>query len=44
MADPKKIESMCDTIREEWGGLDILVSTAASGVLNVASVASVLWG
>jgi len=36
VADPDDVARMFDTIRSEWGGLDIVVSNAASGVLRPA--------
>jgi enoyl-[acyl-carrier protein] reductase III len=36
VADPEDVAHIFDTIRSEWGGLDILVSNAASGVLRPA--------
>ena len=36
VADPEDVARIFDTIRSEWGGLDILVSNAASGVLRPA--------
>jgi enoyl-[acyl-carrier protein] reductase III len=36
VADPGDVARIFDTIRSEWGGLDILVSNAASGVLRPA--------
>ena len=36
VADPGDVAHMFDTIRSEWGGLDIVVSNAASGVLRPA--------
>lgn len=36
VANPEHVSRMFDTIGEEWGGLDILVSNAASGVLKPA--------
>ena len=36
VADPDKVETMFETLRDEWGRLDILVSNAASGVLKPA--------
>lgn len=36
VANPEHVRRMYDTIREEWGRLDILVSNAASGVLRPA--------
>jgi enoyl-[acyl-carrier protein] reductase III len=37
VADPEHVERMFDEIRETWGGLDIVVSNAASGVLKPVS-------
>jgi len=36
VADPEDVARIFDSIRSEWGGLDILVSNAASGVLRPA--------
>lgn len=36
VADPEDVAGMFATIRSEWGGLDIVVSNAASGVLRPA--------
>jgi enoyl-[acyl-carrier protein] reductase III len=36
VANPEHVERMFDTIGETWGGLEILVSNAASGVLRPA--------
>ena len=36
VADEVKVATMFDAIEEQWGGLDILVSNAASGVLKPA--------
>jgi enoyl-[acyl-carrier protein] reductase III len=36
VADPDDVARMFDAIRSEWGGLDIVVSNAASGVLRPA--------
>lgn len=36
VADPEHVAHMFATIRAEWGGLDIVVSNAASGVLRPA--------
>lgn len=36
VADPEDVARIFATIRSEWGGLDILVSNAASGVLRPA--------
>jgi enoyl-[acyl-carrier protein] reductase III len=36
VADETKVAAMYDYIGEEWGGLDVLVSNAASGVLKPA--------
>ena len=36
VADPEDVARMFATIRSEWGGLDIVVSNAASGVLRPA--------
>jgi enoyl-[acyl-carrier protein] reductase III len=36
VGDPDKIEAMFDRIREQFGGLDILVNNAASGVIKPA--------
>lgn len=36
VADPEHVARIFATIRSEWGGLDILVSNAASGVLRPA--------
>jgi len=36
VANPEHVERMFDTIRDRWGGLEIVVSNAASGVLRPA--------
>ncbi len=36
VAKPQHVVSIYDTIKEEWGGLEILISNAASGVLRPA--------
>ena len=36
VANPEHVARIFDTIRSEWGGLDIVVSNAASGVLKPA--------
>jgi enoyl-[acyl-carrier protein] reductase III len=36
VANPDHVERIFDTIRDEWGGLDIVISNAASGVLKSA--------
>jgi enoyl-[acyl-carrier protein] reductase III len=36
VANPEHVERIFDTINDEWGGLDIVVSNAASGVLKSA--------
>ena len=36
VANPEHVERMFSTIHDEWGGLDIVISNAASGVLKPA--------
>lgn len=36
VADPEDVARIFDTLRSEWGGLEIVVSNAASGVLRPA--------
>jgi enoyl-[acyl-carrier protein] reductase III len=36
VADPQHVERMFETIDDQWGGLEIVVSNAASGVLRPA--------
>jgi enoyl-[acyl-carrier protein] reductase III len=37
VANPDHVEALYETIREQWGGLEILISNAASGVIRPAS-------